>query len=298
MKCFVVNLDRDKERLETTRAMFSSAGMDFERIDAVDARAMTAAELHKACPRFRFYIANARRVKPGEIGCALSHRKTWATVVERNLPLAAVFEDDILVDMDVLKNHLAAVEAANDPAVPTVWLMNHGLPKPDRMESAWYDVREADGRVWAWGAYCYALNTAAARRLVELLTPMANVCDAWSTFARCGVRVLAAADASATTRDGPSTIARKSGGLWSRAWYRHFYWFRYRFALWLDVLLKRITCPSACAQLREGHCEEGSLGNNGPMVAIQVDRQSVRIFSRADMDEQVERTEQEPEREL
>ena len=241
MKCFVVNLDRDKERLETTRAMFSEAGMDFERICGVDARAMTAAELHEACPRLRFYIANARRVRTGEIGCALSHRKTWATVAERNLPLAAVFEDDILVDMDVLKKHLAAIEAANEPAVPTVWLMNHGLPKPKRMGGAWYDIREADGRVWAWGAYCYALNTAAARRLVQLLTPMVNVCDAWSTFARCGVRVLAAADASATTRAGLSTIARKSGGLWSRHWYQSFYWFRYGIAMRLDILLKRLS---------------------------------------------------------
>ena len=47
MTCFVVNLDRDKERLETTRSMFSEAGMDFERICGVDARAMTAAELHE-----------------------------------------------------------------------------------------------------------------------------------------------------------------------------------------------------------------------------------------------------------
>ena len=241
MTCFVVNLDRDKERLETTRTMFSEAGMDFERICGVDARAMTAAELHEACPRLRFYIANARRVRTGEIGCALSHRKTWATVAERNLPLAAVFEDDILVDMDVLKKHLAAIEAANEPAVPTVWLMNHGLPKPKRMGGAWYDVREADGRVWAWGAYCYALNTAAARRLVELLTPITNVCDAWSTFARCGVRVLAAADAPATTRVGSSTIARKSGGLWSRHWYQSFYWFRYSLAMRLDILLKRLS---------------------------------------------------------
>ena len=241
MKCFVVNLDRDKERLETTRAMFASAGMDFERICGVDARAMTAAELHAACPRFRFYLANARRVKSGEIGCALSHRKAWATVAERNLPLAAVFEDDILVDMDVLKRHLAAIETANDPAVPTMWLMNRGLPKPKRVDGAWYDIREADGRVWAWGAYCYALNTAAARRLVELLTPIVNVCDAWSTFARCGVRVLAAADASATTRAVPSTIARKSGGLWSRSWYQDFYWFRYRIAMRLDILLKRLS---------------------------------------------------------
>jgi len=239
MKCFVVNLDRDKDRLEATQALFASAGMDFERVAAVDARAMTAGQLHTACPRFRFYIANARRVKPGEIGCALSHRKVWETVASRGLALAAVFEDDILADMDELKRHLASIEAADDPSVPTVWLMNSGLAKPAAPDGDWYDIRSADGGSWAWGAYCYALNAAAAKRLVRLLTPMANVVDAWSVFARCGVRILAATDAFATTRGVPSTLMKKEERMWRLAWFRRFYWFRYRFAFWADLLLKR-----------------------------------------------------------
>ena len=152
MTCFVVNLERDKERLETTRSLFAPAGLDFERINAIDAHGMTAAELRTACPGFRFYLANARRVKTGEIGCTLSHIKAWETVVKRNLPLAAVFEDDIFADMDVLKAHLAAIEAMDDPSIPTVWLMNRGLPKPDGDAGPWYDIRKADGRQWAWGA--------------------------------------------------------------------------------------------------------------------------------------------------
>ena len=239
MKCFVVNLDGDKERLEETRALFASAGMEFERVSAVDARSMTAAQMRKACPRFRFYLANARRVKPGEIGCAISHRKVWETLASRGVGLAAVFEDDILADMDMLRDHLASIEAMDDPSVPTVWLMNRGLPKPECASGTWYDIRETKdvGRVWS--TFCYALNAAAAKRLVRILTPMANVVDAWSTYARCGVRVLAAAEAFATTRGAPSTLMKKGGRLWRRAWFRRFYWFRFGMAFWVDLLLKR-----------------------------------------------------------
>lgn len=243
MKCFVVNLDRDKERLEATRALFASAGMDIERVSAVDARSMTAAQLREACPGFRFYLANARRVKPGEIGCALSHRKAWETLASRGLPLAAVFEDDILADMDRLREHLASIEATDDPLVPTVWLMNRGLPRPEGASGIWYDIRETKdvGRVWS--TFCYALNAAAAKRLVRILTPMANVVDAWSTYARCGVRVLAATEAFATTRGVPSTLMKNDDPLWRRAWFRRFYWFRYRIAFWTDLFLKSLEIP-------------------------------------------------------
>ena len=246
MTCFVLNLERDRERLEKTKSLFAPAGVNFERINAVDAHGMSAAELRAACPLFRFYLANARRVKAGEIGCALSHRKAWETVVERSLPFAAMFEDDVLVDVETLKAHLAAIEAMDDPSIPTVWLMNRGLPRPDGDAGPWYDIRKADGRQWVWGAYCYALNSTAAERLVKLLTPIVNVCDAWSTFARCGVRVLAASDAFATTRSSTSTIKRKTKSRWRYSWYRRFYWFRYRFAFWLDIFMKRLQygrCP-------------------------------------------------------
>lgn len=225
--------------------MFASAGVEFERVVAVDACATPTKDLRSFCPQVRFYIANARRVVPGEIGCALSHIKAWNAIVARGLPLAAVFEDDVLADMSKLKEHFADIEATNDPSVPTVWLMNRGLPKPKRLCGLWYEMRTADGRwgvdkPWAFGAYCYVLNTAAAKRLAELLTPMANVCDAWSTYARCGVRILAAADAFATTRPGLSAIAHRKSALWHFSLYRHFYWLRYRFAFRADLLMKRL----------------------------------------------------------
>ena len=238
---FVVNLDRDADRLEKSEKLFASAGLTFERVRGVDARQMSADELRAACPRFRFYLANARRVRPGEIGCALSHRKCWEEVARRNIPLAAIYEDDVLFDAEKLKASLASIAESDDPSVPTVWLMNRGLPRPrGETPGPWYDMRSTNDVARVWSMFCYAVNTAAARRLAEILTPMTNVADSWPTYARCGVRVMISSDPCATTCEGPSTIGRKRSRMWEVALFRNFYWMRYRIAFRLDLLLKRL----------------------------------------------------------
>ena len=123
------------------------------------------------------------------------------------------------------------------PSLPTVWLLHKGLPQGRDLSARWYDIRTANDVARAWCAHCYALNAAAARRLADILTPMANVADAWSTFARCGVRVLAASRPCAATREEASFIERKAS-LWRFRWVRAFYWFRYRLAFRLDLLMK------------------------------------------------------------
>ena len=71
--------------------------------------------------------------------------------------------------------------------------------------------------------------------------PMAVPCDAWSTFARCGVRVLVASRPCARTRGDDSTIPRPQNGLWRFRLVQKAYWLRYRLAFRLDLLLRRIS---------------------------------------------------------
>lgn len=61
MKLMVINLARAERRLAAVKAMFAEAGLEFTRVDAVDASRLSAAELAAACPPVRFYVANARR---------------------------------------------------------------------------------------------------------------------------------------------------------------------------------------------------------------------------------------------
>ena len=89
MKLFVINLDRAPERLADTAKLFADAGLAFERVPAVDARAMSDAERRRTAPPVRFYLANARRVRPGEIACTLSHRKAWDAAFAQQVPTAA-----------------------------------------------------------------------------------------------------------------------------------------------------------------------------------------------------------------
>ena len=240
MKLMMINLARATERLASVRALFAGAGLDFIRVDAVDASRLSKADLAATCSSVRFYLANARRVRPGEIACALSHKKCWQEAFADGTPLAAVFEDDVSFDAAGLKDALHAIAEENEPSVPTVWLLHRGLPKGRDMSARWYDLRTANDVARAWCTHCYALNAAAARRLADILTPMVNVADAWPTFARCGVRILVASRPCAATREEASSIERKAKRGWHLKWVRDFYWFRYRLAFRLDLLMKSL----------------------------------------------------------
>jgi len=239
LNCYLVNLARAPERLEASRKRFEAGGIPFERIEAVDGLALPPEERRAVCPPVRFYLANAHRVLPGEIGCVLSHLKCWRQAFGGGEPVAAVFEDDVEPDPPRLREAFASIEAENDSSVPTVWLLHRGLPRPAAVEGPWYDILETDDIGHVFCTPAYALNAAAARRLSAILTPMANVADAWSTYARSGVRILAAAVPCAATRGMPSTIGHGRGSWWHRQWFRRFYWFRWRMAFRLDLCLKR-----------------------------------------------------------
>ncbi|MBR1608613.1 MAG: glycosyltransferase family 25 protein [Kiritimatiellae bacterium] len=243
MKIYVINLDRSPERLAETKRQLDAAGLPFERFPAVDGRALSPAERREACPPLRFWLANGfRSVLPGEIGCALSHRGVWERIADGPGDVAAVFEDDAVLDADALRDVLATAERDDDPAVPTVWLMQEGLPAPARLDGRrFYDILETDDVGHVFSTRAYALNRAAAKRLAAILAPVANVADTWSAYARCGVRVLAPVRPCAFARKTPSDIGPASGFLWRFGWYRRrVHWRRWKLSFRLDLLLKRL----------------------------------------------------------
>lgn len=87
---FVINLDRDAEKLAAVSARLAQQGLAFERVPATDGRAMAPAARSAACTP-----ACAALCPPGAVGCFLSHMRVWRAVVERGLPAALVLEDDV-----------------------------------------------------------------------------------------------------------------------------------------------------------------------------------------------------------
>jgi GR25 family glycosyltransferase involved in LPS biosynthesis len=87
---YVINLDRDEERLRTflaTNAQLTGV----ERFSAVDGRLVDRADLERAG-----LIASNLTYNNGVLGCALSHLELWRRAVADQRPITVVEDDAIL----------------------------------------------------------------------------------------------------------------------------------------------------------------------------------------------------------
>ncbi|AMM84960.1 glycosyltransferase family 25 protein [Martelella sp. AD-3] len=111
MLTFVINLDRDTERLAAITSIMAARGLDFTRLAASDARLLGD---HEAARLSAFPAPFSREMTRGEIGCYLSHRRAWAALLESDAPSATIFEDDVEISaatravLDGLESRLPA----------------------------------------------------------------------------------------------------------------------------------------------------------------------------------------------
>lgn len=96
MKLFVINLDRQPERLRRMESLFEGLGLRFSRVSAVDGLRLSVEEMR----RWQSARAGSRELRAGETACFLSHRECWRRIVGEALPSAAIFEDDVHMGAD------------------------------------------------------------------------------------------------------------------------------------------------------------------------------------------------------
>lgn len=89
---FLINLDRSPERLNAFCDQMKKLGLTYERIKAVDGCDISDEEVHRLLQNQSQALAVWER---GAMGCFLSHRKAWHTIVERELDWAFIAEDDV-----------------------------------------------------------------------------------------------------------------------------------------------------------------------------------------------------------
>lgn len=173
MKVLVINLDRSPERLEHMRKMFGEQGHSFERVAAVDAKALSQAEI----ARWRQGTPNFYELGPGEIGCFLSHRKCWEMAAASLDPFTVVCEDDIF-----LGRNADAIFSGCDwvPAGAGIIKLEASHPKVLLGKDK---VAEIDGRSLHLllrdftGASCYLVSRDCAARLVAATTTFSDPVD-------------------------------------------------------------------------------------------------------------------------
>lgn len=94
---FVINLEKDKGRLDFMVSQFWKFHMSFERFPAVTPDILSKEQLDSVdfSGIKEKYHTNFR---PGEIACAYSHKSIMERIVNENISCALVLEDDVVLD--------------------------------------------------------------------------------------------------------------------------------------------------------------------------------------------------------
>ena len=151
-------------------------GLDFEFIDAVDARNGLPQAFEEQIDREAIRRNLGRDMLGPELGCALSHTLAYREILKRDLPCAVVLEDDIVPTTDFLELLRSGVlERSNYDLV----LLYYNLATAFR-----WSFRRCLGerKFFRFSALpsstaCYYLTRAGAARLLEAATPVSFVAD-------------------------------------------------------------------------------------------------------------------------
>ncbi|WP_238987435.1 glycosyltransferase family 25 protein [Roseovarius dicentrarchi] len=91
----MLHLARATARRENAEALLDTCGLEGEIWPAVDGTALSAADVTAVYQPGLFRPSYPFKLRPGEIGCFLSHRQIWSEIVRRNLDAALILEDDV-----------------------------------------------------------------------------------------------------------------------------------------------------------------------------------------------------------
>lgn len=107
---FVINLNRDPDRLACMLREFERVGLTFERLPGIYGTDLPPALYPYFCDSEGALASPLRR---GEIGCYASHLTAWRNIVSRDLaPGALICEDDIILPDDMPDLVDSLIEAA------------------------------------------------------------------------------------------------------------------------------------------------------------------------------------------
>lgn len=179
MKIFVINLDRDVERLLAFQNRLDDLGLSYERVSAVDGRSLPEDVKRVSVNHLRWRLVMGRGVHDGEIGCAFSHQHVFQKMVELPIDLACVFEDDVVLD-DALVERLEEVRRYVDVQRPQVVLLSNHTDCCCEEHA----VLPTKSDLYA---EAYVLTRPAAEAMLRANSPFAAPFDHWGRWVKLGL---------------------------------------------------------------------------------------------------------------
>ncbi|WP_419952739.1 glycosyltransferase family 25 protein [Methylobacterium sp.] len=165
---YLINLDRDINRLERARERFASFDLSFERVSGVDGSKVDA------LTRF-FSQIPSRSLSDGELGCALSHISVWQKIASGDVDNALVLEDDAapirafplrFAELDIPEDYDLCY--ANNRMIYKKSTFYKDTQKTVPVIQAMLEFNK-DSKVQAAGLDGYFLSRKGARRLLDII---------------------------------------------------------------------------------------------------------------------------------
>jgi arabinogalactan endo-1,4-beta-galactosidase len=164
---FVINLDRDVERLAGITGNLNVLGVPFARWPATDGATLDYAEAETDGVLIRDFGPHAT----AEAACGVSHIRLWRHVVEHNIPWALVLEDDARLAAP-LPDRIAHWEL---PADADLVLLNaRAAAGPVRRRGQRLSYADVIGGAGTEG---YLVSLRGAQLLLAVTRPLANPLD-------------------------------------------------------------------------------------------------------------------------
>lgn len=181
MKTFLINLDKNPERLEKARQRLTAIGVEFERIPAIYGKSLSDEEKKRSVNAFRWWCAQGRPIRDGEIGCALSHYMIYRKMIAENMTCACILEDD-----NAYRDSFAAVveeiERLLNVSKPQVVLLTNFTD--DRGGGSRVEIcRTLSDQTTS----AYILTLPAAKALLVANLPIQVPCDYWRRWTKRGL---------------------------------------------------------------------------------------------------------------
>lgn len=170
---YVINLDRDAERLASIRDNLARLGLNFERLPAF---------MGKDVPGWESLIdssAYARRnrndmPRAGEVGCCLSRLMAMETFLKTGAPWCVILEDDVEV-LPGCAEVLRSLAEKDDWDLVKLFNFHSGMPVRKRALAGGHHLVAHLTRTTSSAAYI--VNRRAAETLLKSMRPIAEQVD-------------------------------------------------------------------------------------------------------------------------
>ena len=93
---FVINLERNLDRLANIQKSFDSVNLSCTRVEAIDGSKMKQSYIDEINSHRRKLVPFSQHIlSKGEIGCASSHLLLYERLLNSNMPFIFILEDDV-----------------------------------------------------------------------------------------------------------------------------------------------------------------------------------------------------------